>query len=103
MPDINEETITCHSPAMGKDTAKKSPVDIPAWKFHACRHAILAVLDEGETIGWDALSRSADARLTPEERGDMGAVGWHMMTVKLEMQVRGEIHRSKKNNVQVIV
>ena len=47
MPDISEETITCHSPAMGKDTAKKSPVDIPAWKFHACRHAILAVLDEG--------------------------------------------------------
>ena len=75
MPDISEETITCHSPAMGKDTAKKSPVDIPAWKFNACRHAILAVLDEGETIGWDALSRSADARLTPRGTRRYGR-GW---------------------------
>jgi hypothetical protein len=33
------------------------------------------------------------AALTPEEREQLGSVGWYTATVKLELEVRGEIRR----------
>ncbi|MEM9795910.1 MAG: hypothetical protein AAF919_05455 [Pseudomonadota bacterium] len=70
----------------------KSATNIPAWKFDACRDALLAELAGGE-VRASEIAKRAGARLSAEQLADLGSLGWHMTTVRLEMEVRGEILR----------
>ncbi|MEL6645541.1 MAG: hypothetical protein AAFQ79_16540 [Pseudomonadota bacterium] len=38
-------------------------------------------------------SRTASPQLTDTQRADLGAIGWHVTTVKLEPELRSEIRR----------
>jgi len=69
--------------------------NIPTRKFEAVRNAILAALDEAGPDGllFKEVSSEVRARLTEEELSELGSVGWHATTVKLELEVRGEIAR----------
>ncbi|MEM7644821.1 MAG: hypothetical protein AAF366_20220 [Pseudomonadota bacterium] len=80
------ERIPCRTPT------GTSATNIPAWKYEACREAIQTVLAEGEVKAADIATR-AGFHLTDEQRAELGALGWHMTTVRLEMEVRGEIER----------
>ena len=80
------DRVPCRTPA------GSSATDIPAWMFEADRDAIRAVLAEGETRAADRAMRAAD-NLTDGQRADLGALGWHAVTVRLEPKVRGEIVR----------
>ena len=42
---------------------------------------------------FSALPSRVRERLSEEELGKLGSVGWHATTVKLELEVRGEISR----------
>ena len=70
----------------------KSATNVPTWKFDACRDAILAELADGPVPASDMAAR-VGAHLTETQRADLGALGWHVTTVRLEMEVRGEIAR----------
>ena len=70
----------------------KSATNIPAWKFDTLRAAILDALREGP-VPWKRLTKEAGERLTAEEKAELGSLGWHATTVRLEMEVRGEIER----------
>ena len=65
--------------------------NIPAWKFDALRDAILAICVE-ETVFTD-LFKLVPPQLTEEQLTKLGSINWHVTTVKLELEVRGEITR----------
>ncbi|UWQ22333.1 DUF6958 family protein [Jannaschia sp. W003] len=88
------ERVLCRTPNNPGTTR------IPAWKFEACRAAILAELADGER-GAMALADAAAARLSASDRAAMGSVGWHMTTVRLELEVRGEVARSGRAPVRL--
>jgi hypothetical protein len=87
---VSEEKVVCRTPTPGK-----KPVRIDRWKFDAVRRAILEVLPtEGEGVPFMSdLPDLVASALTPEERENLGSVGWYTATVKLELEVRGEIRR----------
>ena len=69
-----------------------SATNVPSWKFDVLRAAILDALRSGP-VPWKRLTKEAGERLTFEEKRDLGSLGWHATTVRLEMEVRGEIER----------
>jgi len=82
------EKFICKTPTPGK-----APTRIPKWKYDAVRNAIIAVLrDEGEVFFTD-LPEKAAARISDEDRNDLGSVAWHVTTVKLHMETEGELRR----------
>ncbi len=85
-----DDRVPCRTPTPGK-----RPVRIERWKFDAVRRAILEALPtEGEGVPFMSdLPDLVAAALTPEERANLGSVGWYTTTVKLELEVRGEIRR----------
>jgi hypothetical protein len=90
MPKTRDK-IQCRTPTPGKQ-----PTRIDRWKFDAVRRAILAVLPrKGEGVRFTELTGLVKAELSAEELRDLGAPMWYVTTVKLELEVRGEIRRVK--------
>ena len=88
MPET-AEFVTCHSP-----DSDKEPVDIEKWKYDLVRHAILAnVPDDDIGIMLKQLRPLVRNFLTREQRQQVGRVAWYTMTVKLDLEARGEIVR----------
>ncbi len=85
---MSEPRVACRTPAEGRDGV----TNIPQWKFDAVRGAILDALGD-ETIKAMDLRDRVGARLAKETLLRLGKLGWHVVTVKLEMEVRGEIER----------
>lgn len=69
--------------------------NIPTWKFDLLRGHILDILRESGGAGFPMadLSAALAPRLTEDETARLGKLGWHMMAVKLELEVAGEIAR----------
>ncbi|WP_224816271.1 hypothetical protein [Hasllibacter sp. MH4015] len=91
MAKDSEERIACRTPAEGKGATS----NIPVWKFEAVRAAIRAVLEEAGAEGMlnRDLRDAVGARMEPDDLERLGKLGWHVVTVKLEMEVRGEVVR----------
>lgn len=84
-----EEKVTCRTPNA------EGATNIPKWKFETLRAAILDAIDaEGDTgLAFSALAPAVGARLSSDEQTRLGSLGWHVTTVKLELEVAGEIMR----------
>lgn len=91
MPKQTEVRIACRTPAEGRDGV----TNIPAWKFDVLRAAILKVLGEvgPEGMANKDLRDAVGAELSAEDLARLGKLGWHVVSVKLELEVRGEITR----------
>jgi len=87
MADLDEKTA-CRTPNDGG----KSMTNIPTWKFEVIRTAILQVLGQGPCKS-GGLSDAIRAVIAADDLEKIGKLGWHMMAVKLELEVRGEIRR----------
>ncbi len=89
MPD--EPRTTCRTPTRGRDGV----TNIPTWKYEAVRAAILAaVRDAGaEGLAFKELSGEVESRLAADDLARLGSVVWHVTTVKLNMEVEGELVR----------
>ncbi len=87
----DSDRIVCRSPAPGRTGV----TSIPKWKYRAVRRAILDVLEEAGPVGlpFAKLPNAVRARLRPEAIDRLGSVNWHVTTVKLELEVAGEIAR----------
>jgi hypothetical protein len=85
-----EDRVTLASPAPRK---RKGNLRIPRWKYEALRRAIHRVVvstgRRGATL--DELIEEAPRFLTEDERAELGSVSWHVTTVKLDLEVRGEL------------
>ena len=94
---MSEAKVTCRTP----NPDKPGTTNIPQWKFDAVRNAILDILAE-DTLEFRALSDRVRGALPEDILAKLGSVGWHSTVMKLEMEVRGEIHRLKQPGPQVI-
>ena len=96
------DKITCRTPSADKP----GTTAIPRWKFEACERAVREALEASdEPMGSMALMRAAcerlEAGLSPEELERLGSPSWHATTVRLEMEVRGEIERVSDKPVRL--
>lgn len=92
-----EARVACRTPSPGKPGV----TNIPKWKFDAIRGAVLDVLDDGDTAWRDLTDRVRD-RLDAGKLARMGKLGWHVVTVKLELEVSGEIERVERVSPQLL-
>ncbi|ABD56911.1 hypothetical protein Jann_3994 [Jannaschia sp. CCS1] len=88
---VSEDRVPCRTPAEGRDGTS----NIPAWKFDLLRAAILKVVGAAGPDGLlnKDLRDAVGAELSADDLDRLGKLGWHVVTVKLELEVRGEIAR----------
>lgn len=84
-----EEKVICETPTPGKQ-----PTRIDRWKYDVVRRAILeAVPKDGEGLAFRDLPAEVAKRLSTDERSRLGSVPWYTTTVKLDLEVKGELRR----------
>lgn len=98
--DKETDKVACYTPTIGKGGATR----IPLWKYDCVRRAIFDVLGESED-GQVALKDLADRvkdHLTSNQLAKLGSLGWHVTTVKLNMEVDGELERVPRITPQTL-
>jgi len=97
--DNDPDKISCRTPTPGKQATR-----IPRWKFELLRKHLLALIPV-EMPGVPARQVPAlmKTRLGPKELERLGSLNWHLTTVKLEMEVRGEIERIPRVSPQRLI
>ena len=90
-----EAKVPCRTP----NPDKPGVTNIPEWRFDLVRGAIRDVLKAGE-LAFADLSDAVRQRLTARDLEQLGSVGWNVTTVKLELEVRGEVTRSAGSGPQ---
>ncbi len=84
-----EDKVLCETPTPGKQ-----PTRIAKWKYELVRSAILAeVPDDDKGVEFNRLAELVERRIPAEELKRLGSVSWYTTTVKLDMEVNGEIER----------
>lgn len=78
---------------------------IPSWKFDVVRRAILEAVGQAgrEGVAFSDLSSCVADRLSDEDRANLGSLGWHVTTVKLELEVRGELEKFDNKGKQRLI
>jgi hypothetical protein len=95
MPKTRDR-VECRTPTPGKQ-----PTRIDRWKFDAVRRTILVVLPrKGAGVLFAELTGLVKAQLRPDDLAELGAPMWYVTTVKLDLEVRGEIRRVKDETPQ---
>lgn len=85
----NDDKITCRTPTPGK-----KPTRIDQWKFDTIRMAILkAVPRRGGGIAFRDLTGLVKKQISSADQKKIGSLMWYTTTVKLELEVRGELKR----------
>ena len=93
-----DERITCHTPTPGK-----KPTRIHRWKYDLLRGIILDILTASpDGVQFRSLPSLLEERLTPEHRAKLGSVSWYATTVKLDMEVKGDIERVPRVTPQLL-
>jgi len=95
-----DDKIACHTPTNGRDGVTR----IPKWKYECVRRAILEALEEagnGQLL-FSGLADLVAERLTSNQLAKLGSVKWHVTTVKLNMEVEGEIERVPRRKPQAL-
>jgi hypothetical protein len=86
---MGEARTLCRSPTPGA-----KPTRIPSWKFACVREAILAALPDAlPGLPAQRLYERVAQGLPREDLEQLGSLRWHVTTVKLELEVAGEIAR----------
>ena len=93
------EKKTCHTPAPGA-----KPTRIPRWKYDAVRKAILSVVPGKEPgVEFMKLPGLVEKKMKKSDLAELGSVGWHVATVKLNMEVEGELKRVPGSKPQRLI
>lgn len=95
----NHETkVLCETPTPGKKGTR-----IAKWKYDAVREAIREVVPRNkEGIEFRNLPGLVEQALSAEHRQQLGSVTWYTVTVKLHLEVIGEIERIAGSNPQCV-
>ncbi len=84
-----EERVLVQTPTPGKQ-----PTQIDKWKYDLVREAILSVVPaDTKGVEFSQLSQQVEAQLSSEDLERLGSVSWYTTTVKLDMEVKGELVR----------
>lgn len=88
MTNKDLDKVSCRSP-----DPSKTPTNIPKWKYDTVANAIMEILRAEEAAYFSDLPDKVGETLSPEARDNLGSLAWHVTTVKLEMETRGDIER----------
>jgi hypothetical protein len=81
--------VVCKTPTPGKQATR-----IDRWKYDAVRAAILQVLPKSKQgVEFRQLPKLVKNALSAANRTKLGSIPWYTTTVKLDLEVRGEIER----------
>ena len=98
MSEVSEKVV-CRTPTEGK-----APKTIDKWKYDVVRRAILHILKaKPEGVPFSELAQMVGQNLSEYEKQNLGSVDWYTTTVKLDLEVKGEIRRLDKVSPQVLV
>lgn len=97
----NSPRVPCRTPAKGRDGV----TSVPVWKYALMRGWLreLARRAAAEGLRFQGLSDKVGSLLHDGDAVHLGSVGWHLTTVKLELEVRGELARHPGKGPQRIV
>lgn len=91
-----EGRVLCRTPTPGK-----RPTRIARWKYGLIRTAILKAIPADERgVEFRRLPELVRAGLSARDRERLGSVAWYTTTVKLELEVAGEIERVEGSRPQ---
>ena len=94
----DDARVVCHTPTPGK-----KPTRIHRWKYDLLRGIILDILaDSADGVQFRSLPSLIEKRLSPEQRASLGSVSWYTTTVKLDMEVKGDIERVPRVTPQLL-
>ncbi len=95
------EKVVAETPTPGKQ-----PTRIDRWKYDLVRFAILAVVPSDKYgLEFNELPQLVEAQISEDDLKRLGSVSWYTTTVKLDMEVKGEIERipaSKPQRLRLI-
>ena len=95
---IDDARVVCHTPTPGK-----KPTRIHKWKYDLLRGIILDILSaSADGVQLCSLPGLIEERLTSEQRTSLGSVSWYTTTVKLDMEVKGDIERVPRATPQLL-
>ncbi len=99
MPE--EPKTVCRTPATGRS----GTTNIPTRKYDAVRAAVLSAIKVAGVQGlpFKNLPYEVKAWLSGDQLARLGSVGWHTTSVKLNMEVEGEIKRLPKVTPQRLI
>jgi GNAT superfamily N-acetyltransferase len=81
--------VMCKTPTPGKQG-----VNIDRWKYDLVREAILKAVPNSKTgVPFKELHKAVRKNMTPGNAKKVGSMSWYTTTVKLDLEVRGEIER----------
>jgi hypothetical protein len=93
------EKVLCQTPTPGK-----KPTRIDAWKYTTVRDAILSSLPSDKPgVVFMELPALVETQLSHDSKARLGSVGWYTTTVKLDLEVKGEIVRIPGSKPQRLI
>ncbi|MCF8241553.1 MAG: hypothetical protein K9J16_09205 [Melioribacteraceae bacterium] len=96
---MDGQQIICRTPSIGK-----KPTKISKEKFELIRDRIIEILSKNnEGVLFKDLPKMISERLTVAQRSLIGSISWYTTTVKLELEVRGEIKRIPNSKPQRLI
>lgn len=94
-----EEKVLCETPTPGK-----KPTRIDKWKYDVLREAILKVVPKEEPgMLFKELPQWIEGVLNEDDRQKLGSLMWYTTTVKLDMEVKGELIKVKGQSPQRLI
>jgi hypothetical protein len=98
----NDDKVLCQTPTPGKQ-----PTRIDRWKYDLVHSAILsAIPTNDQVVEFRDLPALVEQQISPSELEKLGSVSWYTTSVKLDMEVKGEIERvpgSKPQRLRIII
>ncbi len=85
------QKVECRTPTSGRDGVTR----IPAWKYDIVRAAIIETFAQSQEaqVKFSELRTQAKDYIPEDKLAELGSWGWHFTTVKLNMEVKGELMR----------
>jgi len=95
-----DDKVACYTPTKGRDGATR----IPRWKYECVRRAIFDVLEDSDDgqLPFMELADHVQEVLTSNQLAKLGSLKWHVTTVKLNMEVEGELERIPRKTPQTL-
>jgi hypothetical protein len=90
------EKVLCETPTPGKQ-----PTRIDRWNYDLVHSAIITVIPSNEEgLAFRDLPGLVEQKLKPKDLEKLGSISWYTTTVKLDMEVKGELERIPGSNPQ---
>ena len=95
----NEEKVLVETPTPGKQ-----PTRIDRWKYDLVRSAILSAVPlDNYGLEFNELPQLVEEQISEDDLKKLGSVSWYTTTVKLDMEVKGEIERVPGSKPQRLI